>query len=285
MHKAHPAILHRMFFHLAKQSLSEAKQSMWSNKPVTQKPALFQPGKDVLLSLAKLASHHPSLRKKFSARWAGPCRIIELVGTRAARLQLPSTLKSLGIHDVFHFSSLKPYTDAHFNEVSTEPELRPSTDSQEVFEVEAIIDYRRTHTPASDSVGGTPRKGPHYLVRWKGYSSKHDLWLPLSELNQCLDKVAEYLFQRASPRQRAAMIDQFPRHARDQLAHLLHRARGKAGERTDAAPAVMSRPPHQAPRTRRQSKRLASKVQPPAAFIGQAVCSSCAKCTSSTAAT
>lgn len=277
LHRAHPAILHRMYYHLAKQSLSEAKQSMWSTKPCTTASQHFQQGKDVLLSLSKLASHHPSLRKKFSARWVGPCKILELVGTRAARLQLPTTLKSLGIHDVFHFSSIKPYADADFNEVTADPSLVPPMDSDEVFEVEAIMDYRRTQTPPSGLSGGTPRKGPHYLVRWKGYSSKHDLWLPVGELSMCLDKVAEYLFQRASPNQRAVMIDQFPRKARDQLAHLLQRARGSASFKGPAKPAVMSRPPRLTTRTRRQSSRLAKQVQPHAAVSSLAVCSSCAR--------
>ena len=274
VHKSHPAILHRMYYHLAKQSLSEAKQSMWSSKP-QHKPKQFQEGKHVLLSLTKLASHHPSLRKKFSARWVGPCKILELVGSRAARLQLPTTLQALGIHDVFHFSSLKPFTDAHFNEFPHEPTSTVPTDAEEVFEVESITDYRRTHTPPSDSLGGTPRKGPHYLVRWKGYSSQHDLWLPVSELNNCLDKVADYLFNRASPAQRAIMIDQFPRAERDQLAHLLQRAQGPNKGRSE--PAIMSRPPRLSTRTRRQSSRLAKPVQA-AAITSHAICSSCARC-------
>ena len=275
-HKTHPAILHRMYFHLAKQSLSEAKQSMWSTKPCPMALQHFQKGKDVLLSLSKLASHHPSLRKKFSARWVGPCKILELIGNRAVRLQLPTTIKALGIHDVFHFSSIKPFADAHFNEFCTEPEVAPQLASDEVFEVEALLDYRRTHTPKSEFLGGTPRKGPHYLVRWKGYSSKHDLWLPVSELDSCLDKVADYLFHKASPKQRDIMIDQFPRSSRDRLAHILQRARGTHASKGPSEPAVMSRPPRLAVKTRRQSSRHATPVQT-ASVASHAVCSSCAR--------
>ena len=78
------------------------------------------------------------------------------------------------------------------------------------------------------------------LVHWRGYSSQHDMWLPLRALSNCLDKAADYLFQNASSRQRDVMIDQFARHERLQLSHLLARA-----QRTAIRPSnnVMSKPP------------------------------------------
>lgn len=273
--RVHTSILHRMYYHLAKQALSEAKQSMWSSTVHNEHSQHFQVGKDVLLSLSKLALHHPALRRKFTARWAGPCRILALIGTRAARLQLPATLRELRIHDVFHFSCLKPYVDAHFHECSTCPATGPDTDADNVFEVEAVLDYRRTHTPMAQSHDTGPLKGPHYLVRWKGYSSQHDLWLPVGELDNCLDKVADYLFQNASAKQREVMIAQFPRGARARLAHLLQRAHSTRG--VDTAPATMSRPPRLVPRTRRKSARLRkSKPTLVAAVSSQQFCSCCA---------
>ena len=273
--RLHTSVLHRMYYHLAKQALSEAKQSMWSKISAVKHAQHFQPGKDVLLSLTKLSSHHPSLRKKFSARWVGPCKILELVGTRAARLQLPSTLKDLGIHDVFHFSSLKPFLDARFNEFTSDLAPVPAMDTERVFEVECLIDYKRTHSPPIEFSGERPVKGPHYLVRWKGYSSQHDMWLPLSELNNCLDKVADYLFQTASARQREVMINQFSRESRDRLTHLLQRAQRTA--QRHVTPTVMSRPPRLTAKTRRRSKRLNAQVTAlTAAVTSQLVCPCCA---------
>lgn len=275
--KVHMSVLHRMYYHLAKQSLSESKQSMWSKYVKSELLSRFQVGKDVLLSISKLAIHHPSLRQKFTARWVGPCRILELVGTRAAKIKLPATLASLGIHDVFHFSCLKPFIDARYHEYTAEPEPTPDTDTNKVFEVEAVLDYRRTHVSQVESTTTGPLRGPHYLVRWKGYSAKHDLWLPVTELGNCLDKVAEYMFQNASASQREAMISQFPRGSRTKLTHLLQRAQSTR-QRANTPP-VMSVPPREKQRTRRQSQRLA-KPDPPrqSAASVQRRCSRCSTC-------
>ena len=66
-----PGILHRMYFHLAKQALSLSKQSMWSNSVNPDFKEKFKVGSQVLLSISKVALHHPSLRRNFTARWVG----------------------------------------------------------------------------------------------------------------------------------------------------------------------------------------------------------------------
>lgn len=273
----HASVLHRMYYHLAKQSLAEAKQSMWSVSKMPEQSQHFQVGKNVLLSLAKLASHHPSLRRKFTARWIGPCRVLELIGSRAARLQLPTTLKALNVHDVFHFSMLKPFVDARFNEYTAELPTQHSTDAQKVFEVEAVIDYKRSHRSASQSAESGPMSGPHYLIRWKGYSAEHDLWLPVCELSNCLDKVANYLFQNASAKQRNVMIDQFPRTARDKLAHMLQRAQHTTLRARHSTPTAMSQPPRVITRAGRRSRKLTVCNPSPvsAAVARQFECSVC----------
>ena len=125
----------------------------------------------------------------------------------------------------------------------------PASDADEVFEVESVLDYTRSYTEKSAS-GKIDRLGPRYKVRWKGYSSEHDLWLPVSELSNCLDKVAAYLFQNASPSQRTSMIDQFPKKDRSQLAHVLQRAHNTRSASRVENP-VMSGPPRQQRRGRR----------------------------------
>ena len=269
-HKLSPSVLHRMYYHLAKQSLSEAKQSMWSNKVDPSYLSRFQVGKPVLLSVSKLSTYHPSLRRKFTARWLGPCDIIELVGSRAARIKLPTTLQAHNLHDVFHFSCLKPYVDSHMHE---SPEESAAADNDKVFEVESIMDYTRSHTRRAES-GRILRLGPHYKVRWKGYSSDHDLWLPVSELSGCLDKVAEYMFLNASPRQRTTMIDQFPEKDRSQLAHILQRAHNTRAGSNSGSP-VMSGPPRQ--RRKGRQRKLPSPPAPTlkAALSHQTYCSVC----------
>ena len=264
------AVLHRMYYHLAKQSLSEAKQSMWAGYVKPSVLARYQVGKPVLLSTAKLSTYHPSLRRKFTARWLGPCKIIELVGSRAARIELPATLQSNQLHDVFHFSCLKPYIDSHLHE-STPIAGSPPANEDESFEVESILDYVKSYTRRTKS-GKLTRHGPRYKVRWKGYSSEHDLWLPVSELSNCLDKVADYLFQTASSRQRTAMINQFPKRDRAQLTHILQRAQPAA---TAAGHRDMSKPP--STRRRGRDVRLPPPPGPPlkAAIARHCTCSCC----------
>ena len=258
-----------MYYHLAKQALSLSKQSMWSKNIHPDYKAKFQVGKLVLLSISKLALHHPSLRRKFTARWVGPCSVLELVGSNAARIRLPSTLQDLRLHDVFHISALKPYESADFHECSDDPKEQPASDLNGVFEVESIVDYKRAHSSSEDPLD----KGPHYLVHWRGYTSQHDMWLPVRALSNCLDKVADYLFQNASTRQRDVMIDQFPRQARVQLAHMLARA-----QRTHAQPIrnVMLKPPKVVSK-QRQSNRKPTRARTTAATSTITPCTCCGR--------
>ena len=94
----------------------------------------------------------------------------------------------------------------------------------DVFEVESILDYKHAYASSQDPLD----KGPHYLVHWRGYSSHHDMWLPVRALSNYLDTVAKYLFQNASTRQHDVMMDQFARQDRLQLSHLLARAKRTA---------------------------------------------------------
>ena len=134
----------------------------------------------------------------------------DLVGRTAARIQLPSTPQKLRLHDVFHFSALKTYECADYNESTADLEEQQASDLNDVFEVESILDYKRAHASSQDPLD----KGPHYLVHWRGYSLQHDMWLPVRSLSNSLDKVADDLFQNASTRQRDVLIDQFARQQR-----------------------------------------------------------------------
>ena len=81
-----PGILHRIYFHLAKQARSLSKHSIWSNSVHSDFGKQIEAGNHVLLSTSKIALLHTSLRRSFAARRVGPCRVTELVGRTAARI-------------------------------------------------------------------------------------------------------------------------------------------------------------------------------------------------------
>jgi len=267
-----PAVLHRMYYFLAKQALAEAKQSMWSNFNKQLEWPVFKAGDLVLLSIRKVALHHPSLRKKFAPRWLGPCKIVELVSRTAARIALPSTLQKLGLHDVFHFSVLKPYHESFA--ASSDPHPSPNQASADLdigtYEIECVTDYAKSRKQAESSASA-----PHYLVRWVGYDSTHDTWLPVDALDNCLEKIADYLFQAASATQRLRMISEFPRRSRLTLSHIVAKAEGTRRPHTRGKePAGGHEPSSSKPR--RRSRRLHTTSHK-AALSRVTSCTSCSR--------
>lgn len=267
------AVLHRMYLSLAKQSLEEAKQSMWNNFNQRAAWPVFRVGDNVLLSIRKIALHHPSLRKKFSPRWIGPCKITELVGRAAARVQLPSTLRQLNIHEVFHFSVLKLYCESHAHASAANPipvPARAATDTA-TYEVQSVVDYIKSRQRDDD----TSTREPHYRVHWVGYDSSHDTWLPLAELSGCIEKVADYLFHAASKTQRSALIEQFPRDLRLRLAHMVAQAeRTRRPVRRGEAPAVKPLPTS-ATKQRSTTRKVTRSQTSKAALPAKIECCSC----------
>ena len=126
-----------------------------------QEPPGFKKGDKVMLDGRNLRTKRPS--KKLDHKLYGPFKIIELIGNRAARLQLPPSMKC---HNVFHFALLEPYRE---NQIQGRRQANPDpveVDGQEEYVVESIIksEWRK---PKRGS-----RQSPwvEYLVKWKDYS-------------------------------------------------------------------------------------------------------------------
>ena len=72
---------------------------------------------------------------KLKPRFVGPFNVLAIVGSNAAKLELPP---SMGVHPVFNVSLLKHYRGNH---------TRPGPieiDGQEEYEVEQILSHRRS---------------------------------------------------------------------------------------------------------------------------------------------
>ena len=74
-----------------------------------RRPLEFEVGDHVFLKvMPKRGVVRFSKRGKLSPRFIGPFEILEMIGTIAYWLALPSSMS--GVHEVFHISMLRKYT-------------------------------------------------------------------------------------------------------------------------------------------------------------------------------
>jgi hypothetical protein len=135
----------------------------------------YQINDQVWLEGKHLATSYPSA--KLAPRRYGPFPISAIINPVTFRLSLPPTWK---IHPVFHASLLSPYreTPEHGpNFTRPPPEL---IDGEEEFVIEEIIDSRMF------------RGKLQYLVKWEGYPTSDNQWLPVSELNHAPDLIEQF---------------------------------------------------------------------------------------------
>jgi hypothetical protein len=103
----------------------------------------------VLLSTKNLRLPVP--KKKMAARFVGPFRVLDTVGTQAYRLALPKQYK---VHNVFHVSLLEPW----HGRAGEEPKHpMPLAEENHEWVVEAVRDTRM-------------RQGVRqYLIQWEDW--------------------------------------------------------------------------------------------------------------------
>jgi hypothetical protein len=120
----------------------------------------------------------PYQSRKLAPKREGPFKIKEVLGPVTYRLTLPKQWK---IHDVFHACLLTPYKETELhgpNETRPPPDL---VEGQEEYEIEAIISHR-LHKNRETT----------YLIKWKGYNSSENSWIPESELTNAEEELNAY---------------------------------------------------------------------------------------------
>lgn len=147
--------------------LSLEKHSQYYNKRVTKGPS-YQVGDKVWLSTKNIKSQRPT--GKLDYKRLGPFPIIEAIGSRSFKLQLPPTMK---IYPVFHTNLLEPFVEDAIEGRS--PTALPPViiDQHQEYEVESIVDSR------------LHRRKLQYLVHWKGYSTMDRTWERAGNLTHC----------------------------------------------------------------------------------------------------
>ena len=135
------------------------------NKKVKPGPE-FKVGDLVLLNARNIKTKRES--KKLDNLYRGPCKIIQVVGPNAFKLELPPQLAGK-MHNVFHISLLEPYVENTIPERETPPPP-PVSDELDFYEIEQILDSR------------TRNRKVEYLVHWKGYSPDERTWEPFENL-------------------------------------------------------------------------------------------------------
>ena len=135
----------------------------------------------VLLSTKNIRLARPS--KKLDHRFAGPFRVLDLIGKQAYRLDIPKSWKR--VHPVFHVSLLEPYHSRPEAGQPTVPEPVLLSDGEE-WEVEKILDERT-------------RKGKkQYLVRWLGFGPMEDSWQSEVDIQNARQALRQYRLERTA---------------------------------------------------------------------------------------
>ena len=136
-------------------------------------------------SLVKLSTRNLKLKdKKLQPRFIGPFRVTEVVGAQAYRLALPEQYARL--HDVFPVQLLERYHQRDDQEDDLPlPELEDDPDE---YELEEIRDKKMI------------RGQIHYLVKWTGWPSEYNQWVPEDDMANARDMVRSFEKSRRGKR-------------------------------------------------------------------------------------
>jgi hypothetical protein len=128
-------------------------------------------------SLIKLSTKNLKLAdKKLQPRFIGPFRVLEKIGSQAYRIALPEKYSRL--HDVFPVQLLERY---HPREEAVSKMPLPDLEQDEdEYEVEEVKDRQMI------------KKSVHYLVKWAGWPSEYNQWIPEGDMLNAQKAITAY---------------------------------------------------------------------------------------------
>jgi hypothetical protein len=148
----------------------QERQKKYVNK--NRKELILGVNQLVLLNTKNLKLRTP--KKKLSHKYIGPFKIIDVHGSNAYRLELPSGWR---VHPVFNVEYLEPYRSD-----GRTPEMPPPEviDDAEEWEIEAVLNERRG------------RVSIEYLVKWTGYDSVFNEWVPEKQMGSAQKAIEKF---------------------------------------------------------------------------------------------
>lgn len=154
---------------------ARARQKFYADEK--RREVTFKVGDLVMLSKKGLGvSKRADLPSKWQPKYLGRLTITEVMGPVTYKITLPPSMKRA--HDVVHVSKLKPY---HRPDNDTGPlSIVVDADGTTEQEVLAILDKKRE------------KRKLYYLVQFEGDPISDAVWLPRTELKNCMDLVKEY---------------------------------------------------------------------------------------------
>ena len=145
-----------------------AQMSNKERRDLSRREPVYKVGDQVLVR--RPVNDHTGVPEggKLAPIYEGPYRVSALLENGNVQLR---DLKSQGLCDVFHVTRLRPYL--------TYTSETPLEDDEYV--IEKILDRR----------GAEGNR--EYLIKWKGYSNKHNGWEPQAHLmRHCMEEVAAF---------------------------------------------------------------------------------------------
>jgi hypothetical protein len=144
----------------------------------------FKVGDWVIIDARNMKTKRPS--KKLDHKKIGPVKSLKKIGTRALRVELPTTIE---VHNVFHVSLLEPYRKSKVPSRDQPPPPPEEVEGEENWEVESVANSRYNKE----------RKRVEYLVGWKGLPLEQASWEPWESLEGTAEEAIQ-LFHKSNPK-------------------------------------------------------------------------------------